>query len=106
MALTNSQYDQIMRGYEARQRRARKKFEEKKEQIYRQIPELQALDEALATNSIQQAKLQVLGKYEEANALKRKTDEIPKKKMMLLQQHGYTKNDLEPEYGCPGCIDQ
>ena len=106
MALTNSQYDQIMRGYEARQRRARKKFEEKKEQIYRQIPELQALDEALATNSIQQAKLQVLGKYEEANALKRETDEIPKKKMLLLQQHGYTKKDLEPEYECPDCKDQ
>lgn len=106
MALTNSQYDQIMRGYEARQRRARKKFEEKKEQIYRQIPELQALDEALATNSIQQAKLQVLGKYEEANALKLETDEIPKKKMLLLQQHGYTKKDLEPEYECPDCKDQ
>ena len=105
MALTNSQYDQIMRGYEARQRKARKKFEEKKEQIFRQIPELQALDEALATNSIQQAKLQVLGKYEEANALKRETDEIPKKKMLLLQQHGYTKKDLEPEYECPDCKD-
>lgn len=105
MALTNSQYDQIMRGYEAKQRRARKRFEEKKKQIYRQIPELQALDEALATNSIKQAKLQVLEQFEAANDLKQKTDEIPKKKAFLLQQHGYSLKDLEPEYECMDCKD-
>ena len=47
MALTNSQYDQIMRAYEARQRISRLRLEEKKNSIYAAVPALKELEEQM-----------------------------------------------------------
>ena len=47
MALTNSQYDQIMRAYEAKQRTSRLHLEEKKTAIYAAVPALKELEEQI-----------------------------------------------------------
>lgn len=44
MSLMNTQYDSIMRMYAARQARSRQEYEERMEQIQKDVPELAPLD--------------------------------------------------------------
>lgn len=56
MALTNSQYDAIMRSYEEKQRIARHQLEHNTEMVYQKIPTYEALDRQIAIISIEQGK--------------------------------------------------
>ena len=46
MALTNQQFESIMRGYELTQNRNRRLLEERETEVYRNIPEYQKLVES------------------------------------------------------------
>ena len=56
MALSNSQYDSIMREYDNRRLRSRKLLDERKKEIYSVLPEYKAIDDEIATISVQQCK--------------------------------------------------
>ena len=57
MALSNSQYDEIIRGYEQRQLHNRRLTEKRQEEIYKKEPRLRKIDGLIAENSINKAKL-------------------------------------------------
>lgn len=46
MALSNSQYNAVMRGYEERQRLQRRAMEARTQEIYQKIPQIQELGPA------------------------------------------------------------
>lgn len=56
MALSNSQYDQIMRTYELRQLDNEHKLRERHNYAYAHIPTLKKLDDAISSLSISHAK--------------------------------------------------
>ena len=105
MALTNSQYDQIMRSYETKQRNARLRLEEKKEAVYAAVPALKELDDTIAAFSVRQAHLLLDGDENALGTLKEQLSKARKKRQMLLQKAGFTSQDLLPVYECPDCQD-
>ena len=51
MALSNSQYNAVMRGYEERQRLQRRAMEARVWEVYSKIPQIQELDRQLSTRA-------------------------------------------------------
>ncbi len=49
MALSNSQYNAVMRGYEERQRLQRRAMEARVREVYSKIPQIQELDRQLSS---------------------------------------------------------
>jgi DNA replication protein DnaC len=105
MALTNSQYDTIMRTYEEKQRAARLRQEKLREQIYREIPALEAMDEQIASFSVRQARLLLDGDNGALATLKEQLQKAREKRAGLLDAAGYSPSDLEPVYECSDCQD-
>ena len=105
MALTNSQYDQIMRDYEAKQRAARLQLEEKKSTIYAQVPALKELEDEIASFCVQQARQLLAGDENALPTLRSQLAKARKKRISLLTQAGYSPDDLVPDYECPDCQD-
>ena len=60
MALSNSQYNAVMRGYEERQRLQRRAMEARTQEIYQKIPQIQELDRQISTRAADCAR-RVLG---------------------------------------------
>ncbi|MCI5827765.1 MAG: ATP-binding protein [Lachnospiraceae bacterium] len=105
MALTNSQYDQIMRAYEVKQRNARLRLEKKKTQIYALVPGLKELESQIASFSVKQARLLLDGDKNALNTLKDQLAKARNKRTSLLEQAGFSPDDLTPVYECPDCQD-
>ncbi len=105
MALTNSQYDQIMRTYEARQRDARLRLEKRKQTIYAKVPAIRELDEQIATVSVQQARLLLDGDTHALDGLKQQISNTQRLRLQLLQEAGFRAEDLTEDYVCPDCRD-
>ena len=105
MALTNSQYDQIMRSYEAKQRISRLRLEEKKKSIYAAVPALQELEDRIASFSVQQARMLLEGDQSALDTLRDQLTKARKKRTDLLTQAGFSPEDLSPVYTCPDCQD-
>jgi DNA replication protein DnaC len=105
MSLTNSQYDQIMRAYEEKQRLSRRKLEENTAIVYSQIPEYEDLDRQSASISISQGRKLLNGDTGALDELKRKLRELAKKKSALLSQNGFSPDFLSPVYECARCRD-
>ena len=56
MPLTNTQYDQITREYDARQLKNVRDAESRTKSAYEQIPRLKEIDDAIASCSVAQAR--------------------------------------------------
>lgn len=105
MALTNSQYDQIMRTYEARQRDDRLRQEKKKAAVYAKVPAIRELDAQIASFSVRQARLLLDGDDSALDALKAQISQTRLKRLQLLHEGGFDESDLEATYTCPDCRD-
>lgn len=105
MALTNAQYDEIMRGYEKRQLANRHAADRRREQAYRQLPRLQEIDREVAARSVQRAKLLLDGDSGALASLKEELAALGGERRQLLAAHGYPADYLDPVYTCPDCKD-
>ncbi|MDD6039109.1 MAG: ATP-binding protein [bacterium] len=105
MALTNRQYDELMRSYEQKQFHARHIQAERKAKIYAELPELSQIDEAIASFSVKQARLLLDGDEHALVILKDQLAKAKKRREQILSDAGYTPADLEPAYECPDCKD-
>ena len=105
MALTNSQFEQLMRGYEQKQldneNRLRKRFQD----IYEVIPEIQEIDHMISEKSLIQARKLLDGDDSALAALKRDLHLLSEKKQKLLETRGYPPDYLSLSYTCPDCRD-
>ena len=101
MPLMNTQYDAIMRSYAQRQAVSRRKLEERLADIQRQIPELSSLESSLA----RKVRTAIEGNREELNRLSSELALLLARREDLLEEHGYSLEDLRPSYVCPDCQD-
>lgn len=79
MALTNSQYDAVMRSYEEKQRAARHRLEHNTETVYRQIPGYEELDRQVASVSIEQGRKLLGGNGNALPELRQRLKELSEK---------------------------
>ena len=105
MPLTNSQYDQIMRSYEEKQRVARRRLSEKTDLIYQQIPEYEALDKQVAAVSIEQGRRLLCGDEAALPELKKCLKDLSTQKASLLKTYGFAPDYLSAVYEGNLCKD-
>lgn len=105
MALSNSQYDAIMRAYGQQQLKNRHEQEKRIEEIYKRLPVMKELDDSISTRAVACARRLLDG---DKGALKELRDEIAdlrEQKGILLRSSGYTDDYMEMQYVCNECKD-
>ena len=105
MSLSNSQYDEILREYDARQLRNQHLLEARTKAAYEQVPRLKEIDDAIASCSTSQAKRLLDGDETALSTLREQIAAYRKEKSALLEEHGFPTDYFEPIYTCPDCKD-
>ena len=105
MALTKAQYDTIKRSYEDRQTHNMRLLMQRRQQIYAQLPEYQALEASVGASSVACARQLLEGDAAALDDLKRQLAQNALQRKALLAQAGYPDDYLEPFYDCPDCQD-
>ena len=91
MALTNAQYDEIMRGYEQRQTENRHRLELRTKEIYEKEPRLTLLDDEISSTSVSSARLLLSGDEAESQKLRERLTLLQKEKSGLIASLGYPR---------------
>ena len=105
MALSNSQYDHLMRTYEQKQLDNEFQLRKRYEKAYALIPELEEMDHSISSLSVKKARLLLDGDQTALSSLKSEIEELSAQKPALLKSHGLPANYLEMHYQCPDCKD-
>lgn len=105
MALTNSQYESIIRDYERTRDANRYLLESRKEQVYQTLPEYWDLEESVSSLSVSAAKAMLGGDEQAPGRLHENLLKIKQRQRELLLSAGFSADYLEPIYRCPQCKD-
>lgn len=105
MPLDNTQYDFILRTYEAKQNKTRHLMEERRSLIYEKVEGYRELDESVSSISVEQGKKLLSGDEAALTDLKLMLKNLMESKKNLLISAGYPSDYLEPVYACPDCMD-
>lgn len=105
MALTNAQYESIIREYEEKQTKSRHMLEERLHAIRTAYPEYAALEDAAASLSVSFTRRLIDGEEGAKQALADSLRKLRSKKEAFLLEKGYPADYLEPVYDCPDCLD-
>ncbi len=108
MALTNEQYDGIMRSYAEKRARHRRALTERKETIYRAIPAYRELEDSVPATAAEalRARLNMGGSSARSNSdATAALLQIAERKKALLLANGYPADYLTLTYDCPDCKD-
>lgn len=106
MALSNSQFDAILREYERLQAEDRREYAARKAKIYAAIPELKELDQRAAVSATDRLRQAVnAGNRAAVSGYPEEIREIEERRRELLKKAGFPEDALEPHYHCPYCKD-
>ncbi len=105
MSLTNAQYDEIIRSYDAVQLKNSRLRQQRLKEIYAKEPRLKELDDSIASCSVAQAHKYLDGQQSALVELKVQLANIRQKRQALIRELGYPVNYLDPVYDCPDCHD-
>lgn len=105
MALSSSQYETILRGYEKKRDDNHYLLEARRKKVYDTIPEYQALEESVGTQAAAAARSMLSGDETALPLLKEKLSRQKAARLELLKAHGFPADYLEPVYDCPDCQD-
>lgn len=107
MALSNEQYDALMREYNHKQARNNQIVSYRTKELYSAIPALSQLDEEVSKVSISSITAIFDGKdISSASAdSKAKLEGLKARRMELIKSAGFPVDYLEPPYDCPDCKD-
>lgn len=105
MPLSNSQYDELFRGYHARQLEHARRQQEHIREVYARDARLKELDDQIAALSVSQAKKLLDGDTAALNDLKQSIHALHRKKEELLCGLGYNLDYISLHYTCPDCKD-
>ncbi len=105
MALSNSQYNTVMREYERRQMNSRHDRERRVAEIYANIPQIEELDKNISTLAAACARRVLNGDPEARQQLREELADMREQKETLLRACGYPVDYMEMRYFCPDCRD-
>jgi DNA replication protein DnaC len=105
MALTNKQYDAIMRGYDRRQYQNYRMQCARIDEIYEKIPRIREIEESISSCSVRQAEKMFDEDPNALSDLKEELRSLTQERTVLLREAGYPENYLEMQYTCPDCQD-
>ena len=105
MALTNSQYETIMRSYAEQQRLNREELRKRRDYISEHLPAYEELEHAAAEKSVAFGIRLINGTETSVDALQEELQELTRQKAQLLAQAGLPEDYLEPPCKCRECHD-
>ena len=105
MALTNTQYDDIIRQYDDVRMRHAQELEDRREAVYAALPAMQALDEEMTSLSLKKAQQLLEQPDAEGLDLGAAMEDIRRRRAALLAEGGFAPDYLEEEVNCPICKD-
>ena len=101
MALTNSQYDIIIRGFEEKQRRNRRLLEERTAYVHSHVEGYRELSDSIASASTAQGRKLLAGDEHALDELRGMIRELSAMKRQLLLGAGLSGDYLDPVYEIP-----
>ncbi len=105
MALTNSQYDTIIREYDRRRMRNERENNDRIAYINEHLPEYARLGDMIASLSAEHIKKVLAGEVSSSSEISARIDELSDKRKNVLKEAGYPEDYLEVKYDCPDCRD-
>ena len=105
MALSNAQYDTIIRNYEEKQNRNRRLLEERTAYVYSHVEGYEELDNSVAVTAVSQGQKLLQGDENALVGLRERIRGFSTQKKQLLLAAGLPEDYLEPVYDCPHCRD-
>lgn len=105
MALNNTQYDEILRGYDARQLHNKDILAARTKELQKRAPELLEIDHSIAELSVDSARKLFNGEADALANLKKQIAALRLRKEQIIKKLGYPANYLENIYTCPDCKD-
>ena len=105
MSLSNTQYDEILREYNARQIRNQHFVDDRVKEVYGKDRRLKAIDDAIASCSLFQAKKLLNGDVNALAQLRAQLAEYKRQRVDILDELGYSEQYFEPSYECSDCKD-
>lgn len=104
--MSNSNLKNLLLEYEKKRLNAIHDAEQRKLELYKQLPELQEVDDKLSLESIKISKqLLISNNSELLNNLNEKIEKLKSRKEELLKGIGKDLNYLNPKYECSICLD-
>lgn len=105
MALSNSQFDAIMRVYNQRQFADKRAQDERIREVYEKVPQIEALNDEIAASMAQAARRKLSGDEAGVMALKREAALLKEQKIQYMKRNGYPADYMDLKYQCPECRD-
>ncbi len=104
--LNNSNLKNLLSEYEKKRLNAIYEAEKRKEQIYKENPGLEEIDDALSKEAIRVSKLLIASKDTTLlEGLNKKISDLKNEKVKILNSIGKDINYLKPIYECKACED-
>ena len=105
MALTNSQYNTLMKTYEEKQLAGRRALEERQNYVNKTIPKYQELSSRISSLSLEYASRLLDGDESALADMKKNLAALREEKKQLLSLFGLPSDYLELQYDCTDCKD-
>ena len=105
MALTNTQYDTIIRVYNKKQLQNRRDQESRIALAEKELPELSKINEEIASLSMKCARRLLNDEPASLDELKTEINAYGQHRKILLKNAGFPEDFLEMHYTCPDCKD-
>lgn len=105
MALTNTQYDEIMRSYQERQRQRQHLIAARRQEVGRKDPSIGQMEGEIARLSVSKARRLLSGDENALAEMKQEIADLSARREQLLLSLGYPADYFNPPYFCPDCKD-
>lgn len=105
MAISNTQYNTIIRKFEQKQIHNRDVLEARRRTVYSAIPEMEQIHNSISELGVAKAKKLLSGDENALTELKGELKRLIDRKSELLLSAGFSADYLEPVYDCPDCKD-
>ena len=103
--LTNSQYNEIERIYDARRKASRDLKDFRNREIREKFPLVAEIDEKIVEESVKAGRMAISGDLSALKELERNNGELIDRKREFLAENGYPADYLDDVYECPKCKD-
>ena len=105
MGITRTTYENILKEYEDLQLQSSHELESRLEQIYRQVPQLESINEQITSLYIELTKARLSRSANPDRDIRKEISLLKEKKKKLLEDAGYSLLDLQPRFICDKCKD-
>lgn len=105
MALSNSQYNSIIRIYNQKQLNHKRELDNRTTEVYEKIPVIKEINDEIAATALRSARQLLAGDQDVMLKLRKTIADLKEERQALLKSYGYSENYLVLHYDCKDCMD-